>query len=218
MARKSNLQKQSELNLRGRIVRSKDMPEPTEEENRGDAQLLCSKPKGPSGEVNGKAKNIHELTGIPELDMDSEDEGEEVERAKELEKQSTEKQNRVENMTMANDTFITDMEMDNVLQLEHEDVDEEIEYWKQEVVCFILGANPPWEVIESFIRRIWTKYNIDKISFMPHEIFLVRFKSLEMKEKVLNSGHYLFDSKPLNFKEWSKSPTTTECHYSCADS
>ncbi|KAL9239108.1 hypothetical protein vseg_013459 [Gypsophila vaccaria] len=96
------------------------------------------------------------------------------------------------------------MEMDNLLQLEHEDVEEEIEYLKQAVVCFILGANPPWEVIEGFIRRIWSKYNIDKISFLPHGIFLVRFMSQEMKEKVMNSGHYLFDNKPLIFKEWTK--------------
>ncbi|KAL9236027.1 hypothetical protein vseg_010740 [Gypsophila vaccaria] len=95
------------------------------------------------------------------------------------------------------------MEMENMMQLEQEDVEEEIEYWKQAVVCFILGANPPWEVIEGFIRRIWSKYNIDKISFLPHGIFLVRFKTQEMKKKVMNSGHYLFDSKPLIFKEWT---------------
>ncbi|KAL9227818.1 hypothetical protein vseg_003466 [Gypsophila vaccaria] len=85
-----------------------------------------------------------------------------------------------------------------------EDVEEEIDYWYQAVVCYILGANPPWEVIEGFIKRIWTKFNIDKISFMIGGVFLVRFKSMDMKEKVLQSGYYLFDSKPLIFKAWSK--------------
>ncbi|XP_074318079.1 uncharacterized protein LOC141654864 [Silene latifolia] len=91
---------------------------------------------------------------------------------------------------------------EEMLQLEQGDVEEEIEYWKQAVVCFILGANPPWEVVEGFIRRIWTRYNIDKISFMPNGIFLVRFKTMEMKEKVLASGHYLFDNKPMIVKSW----------------
>ncbi|XP_074305966.1 uncharacterized protein LOC141641194 [Silene latifolia] len=91
-----------------------------------------------------------------------------------------------------------------MLQLQNEDVEEEVEYWKQSVICFILGANPPWEIVEGFIRRIWTKFNIDKISFLPNGIFLVRFKTMEMKEKVLASGHYLFDNKPMIVKAWEK--------------
>ncbi|KAL9247595.1 hypothetical protein vseg_021012 [Gypsophila vaccaria] len=93
---------------------------------------------------------------------------------------------------------------ETLLQLEQDDVIEEIEYWKSAVVCFILGANPPWEVFEGFIRRIWTKFNIDKISFMPNGIFLVRFKSIDMQERVLQSGYYLFDNKPLIVKAWTK--------------
>ncbi|XP_074293298.1 uncharacterized protein LOC141620281 [Silene latifolia] len=91
-----------------------------------------------------------------------------------------------------------------MLQLEEEDVVEEVNLWSQAVVCFILGANPPWKIIEGFIRRIWTKFNIDKISFMHNGIFLVRFKTMEMKNKVLQSGYYMFDNKPLIVKEWVK--------------
>ncbi|XP_074283992.1 uncharacterized protein LOC141608550 [Silene latifolia] len=90
-----------------------------------------------------------------------------------------------------------------ILQLTEDDVSAEIEYWRQAVVCFIMGANPPSDIVEVFIRRIWSKYNIDKISFMHDGLFLVRFKSLEMKEKVLKSGHYLFDNKPLIVKGWT---------------
>ncbi|XP_074283575.1 uncharacterized protein LOC141608120 [Silene latifolia] len=39
---------------------------------------------------------------------------------------------------------------------------------------------------------------------MPNGVFLVRFKSVEMKEKVLSSGHFLFDNKPMIVKEWTK--------------
>ncbi|XP_074284009.1 uncharacterized protein LOC141608567 [Silene latifolia] len=91
-----------------------------------------------------------------------------------------------------------------------EDVEEEIEFWSQAVVCFILGANPPWEVVEGFIRRIWTKFNIDKISFMPNGIFLVRFKTMEMKDKVMSSGHYLFDNKALIVKPWNRDMEMTK--------
>ncbi|KAL9227835.1 hypothetical protein vseg_003481 [Gypsophila vaccaria] len=85
-----------------------------------------------------------------------------------------------------------------------EDVQEEIAYWHNAVVCFILGANPPPSVIEGLIRRIWTRFNIDKLSFLPNGIFLVCFKSLEMKEQVLQAGHYLFDNKPMIVNPWSE--------------
>ncbi|KAL9226178.1 hypothetical protein vseg_002019 [Gypsophila vaccaria] len=91
-----------------------------------------------------------------------------------------------------------------LLQLEEDDVIEEIKYWKNAVVCFILGANPPWEVLEGFVRRIWSKFNIDNISFLLNGVFLVRFHSNDMLERVLQSGHYLFDNKPMIVKPWTK--------------
>ncbi|KAL9241034.1 hypothetical protein vseg_015194 [Gypsophila vaccaria] len=180
------------------------MPVPSDARNREDVQSPCSKPSGQTGDENGKAKDIHELLGIPELVLESDSEAVEGGEPEVPQKQSKEDQNRAENEKGTNESTNHVPELDNLLQLEQEDVEEEIEYWKQAVVCFILGANPPWEVIEGFIRRIWTKFNIDKISFLPHGVFMVRFKTMEMKEKVLNSSHYLFDSKPLIFKEWTK--------------
>ncbi|KAL9238991.1 hypothetical protein vseg_013352 [Gypsophila vaccaria] len=178
-------------------------------ENQGDEQSdddynVCSKPKGPNGDDQGKSKNINELTGIPELEIDTEGDNEDDigEKEKEAPKQSTDGINRGIDNTCKKDDVIENF--DELLQIQHEDVAEEVEYWNQAIVCFILGANPPWEVIEGFIRRVWTRYNIDKISFLPHGIFLVRFKTMEMKEKVLQSGHYLFYNKPLIVKEWSK--------------
>ncbi|KAL9236877.1 hypothetical protein vseg_011497 [Gypsophila vaccaria] len=39
---------------------------------------------------------------------------------------------------------------------------------------------------------------------MPNGIFLVRFHSIEMKDKVLQSGYYLFDNKSLIVKGGTK--------------
>ncbi|KAJ8433396.1 hypothetical protein Cgig2_028996 [Carnegiea gigantea] len=43
------------------------------------------------------------------------------------------------------------------------DVAEEIEYWQQSIFCSVLGANPPFEVMQGFIKRIWSALDIDKI-------------------------------------------------------
>jgi len=60
-------------------------------------------------------------------------------------------------------------------KLEKQDVSEEVEYWNTAVLCSVLGANPPLEVIKGFILRIWGSYDIDKILQVPRGLFLVRF-------------------------------------------
>ncbi|KAL9227831.1 hypothetical protein vseg_003477 [Gypsophila vaccaria] len=202
MARKSSMQKNRELNLRGWSITRTDAMNERNREGTCIGNPASLKTKGPNGDEQGKAKNIHELLGIPELEVETDEETEEEETEKNPSKQSNVNETRVIETNGTPDD--TNMNESNLLQPQNEDVDEEVEYWQQAVVCYILGANPPWEVIEGFIRRIWTKFNIDKISFMPNGIFLVRFRTMEMKEKVLMSGHFLFDSKPLIVKPWSK--------------
>uniref|UniRef100_A0A0V0GRI8 Putative ovule protein n=1 Tax=Solanum chacoense TaxID=4108 RepID=A0A0V0GRI8_SOLCH len=40
------------------------------------------------------------------------------------------------------------------VEIELNDISSEIEYWKNSVVCYVLGAHPPFEVIKGFIQRI----------------------------------------------------------------
>ncbi|XP_074277927.1 uncharacterized protein LOC141601533 [Silene latifolia] len=205
MARKSSQQRQRELNQRGRSIpaASKEMSDTVENEESLEVRNPNERGTGPDVEEEGNTKNIHDIVGIPEMVVETEDEEETDEEIEESEDEDEIVSDSLEqgNENLENDTKT---ESDDMLQLQNEDVEEEVEYWKQAVICFILGANPPWEIVEGFIRRIWTKYNIDKISFLPNGIFLVRFKTMEMKEKVLTSGHYLFDNKPMIVKSWEK--------------
>ncbi|KAJ8426050.1 hypothetical protein Cgig2_011267 [Carnegiea gigantea] len=54
-------------------------------------------------------------------------------------------------------------------KIDSNDVTSEIEYWQSAMLCFVLGANPPLEVIEGFIRRMWNAYDIDKICLVGKE-------------------------------------------------
>ena len=40
-------------------------------------------------------------------------------------------------------------------KIEPQDVQSEIDYWKTAVLCSVIGANPPLEIIKGFVRRIW---------------------------------------------------------------
>ncbi|XP_074288534.1 uncharacterized protein LOC141613690 [Silene latifolia] len=65
-----------------------------------------------------------------------------------------------------------------------------------------MGANPPSSVLTGFSKRVWQAQGNDRISFMPNGIILVRFKTKEQQQFVLNNGHLLFDNKPVIFNEW----------------
>ncbi|XP_074315726.1 uncharacterized protein LOC141651935 [Silene latifolia] len=91
-----------------------------------------------------------------------------------------------------------------LLQLSMEDVQPEIDYWSTAVICYVLGGNPPWELLSGFVNRLWGKYKYDKISFLPNGAFLVHFPTLECRDLVLKQGFPMFDNKPLVVKPWSE--------------
>ncbi|XP_074315010.1 uncharacterized protein LOC141651188 [Silene latifolia] len=94
-------------------------------------------------------------------------------------------------------------EPEGMLQFTESEVQKELAFWKNYVICFILGGNPPWDVVEEFILGLWDEYGIDRISFMPSGVFLVRFKRSKDQESVLNHGHFLFENKPLIVRPWN---------------
>ncbi|KAJ8431631.1 hypothetical protein Cgig2_001954 [Carnegiea gigantea] len=49
-------------------------------------------------------------------------------------------------------------------KLEKSDVEAEINYWYNAVLCKVLGAKPPIEIMKGFLNRIWANHNIDKIN------------------------------------------------------
>ena len=44
-----------------------------------------------------------------------------------------------------------------------EDIEQEVNYWQNAVICCVLGANPPISVMECFVRRIWKEFTINKV-------------------------------------------------------
>ncbi|XP_074291494.1 uncharacterized protein LOC141618299 [Silene latifolia] len=66
----------------------------------------------------------------------------------------------------------------------------------------VTGSNPPWELLEGFVRKIWAAYKIDKISFLPNGVFLTEDCRL-VKERVQFVPIWLrLYGMPLKF--WSK--------------
>ncbi|XP_074288508.1 uncharacterized protein LOC141613665 [Silene latifolia] len=81
-----------------------------------------------------------------------------------------------------------------LLQFTSADIKKEVDFWNNAVFCYILGANPPWELVESFIYRVWDKFGIDRVSFLDNGAFLVRFTTVGARDALLKSVYYLFDN------------------------
>jgi len=78
-------------------------------------------------------------------------------------------------------------------KVELEDVEEEVNYWQNAVICCVLGANPPITVMEGFVRRIWKDYTINKVLLVKKGRYLIRFKDYQDTMKVIQKGFYMFD-------------------------
>ncbi|XP_074283735.1 uncharacterized protein LOC141608269 [Silene latifolia] len=99
---------------------------------------------------------------------------------------------------------VSEEEVEQVtLQLSEADVIPEINYWSSFLYGYIMGTNPPWNVVSGYLKRIWKNYDVDKISFMPNGIFIVRFKTVEKMKEVVKAGHFMFDNKSDIINEWS---------------
>ncbi|KAJ8424407.1 hypothetical protein Cgig2_031782 [Carnegiea gigantea] len=85
-------------------------------------------------------------------------------------------------------------------KIKKEDVMQEIEFWHNAILCSVLGANPPFEVMQGYLKCIWVTYEIDKIIQVGKGVFLVRFGNMQGKLTVKKRGIYFFDAKPLLVK------------------
>ena len=79
----------------------------------------------------------------------------------------------------------------------------EIEFWQSIILCSVLEANPPFEVMQGYLNRIWENYEVERVIQVRKGVFLVRFANLQDKMAVKNRGIYYFDSKPLLVKGWN---------------
>ncbi|XP_074305021.1 uncharacterized protein LOC141639953, partial [Silene latifolia] len=104
--------------------------------------------------------------------------------------------------TISEEETTESLEKGKPLKLTVEDVQAEIDYWNLAVYGYVMGANPPWEVLEGYLRRIWQNYEITKISFLPNGLFVVRFAKLEHHKLVLAQDMFLFDGKPIILRAW----------------
>ncbi|VFQ71217.1 unnamed protein product [Cuscuta campestris] len=96
--------------------------------------------------------------------------------------------------TEVNGNFVAKLTKDDVIDI--------TTYWDATLVCCILGANPPLEVVKGFINRIWSSYSIEEVSLLKEGQFIVSFKRVEDRDEVIKRKYYYFDNKPVLVQKW----------------
>nr|XP_009596610.1 uncharacterized protein LOC104092659 [Nicotiana tomentosiformis] len=69
---------------------------------------------------------------------------------------------------------------------------------KNAIVCYVLGAHPPFSVLNGYIQRLWGKLGINK-----NGIILVRFDSVNGKNEAIQRGIYHFDNETFIVMAWN---------------
>ncbi|XP_062114706.1 uncharacterized protein LOC133825825 [Humulus lupulus] len=90
-----------------------------------------------------------------------------------------------------------------VSRLDMEEVEIEASFWKNSIVCIVLGANPPFRVFEGFVKRVWGNLGVDKIVRMHSGFTLVNFMDEATRDLILETGVIHFDKKPIVLCPWT---------------
>ncbi|XP_075108979.1 uncharacterized protein LOC142180802 [Nicotiana tabacum] len=90
-----------------------------------------------------------------------------------------------------------------IVKLEQEDIEEESEKWKMAIIMYVIGDSPSMEAAERFLVTQWRFAEKHQVYYHNDDYFVIRFKSIEDKEKVLLSEPNTINNRPVIMKEWS---------------
>uniref|UniRef100_A0A3Q7JDU5 DUF4283 domain-containing protein n=1 Tax=Solanum lycopersicum TaxID=4081 RepID=A0A3Q7JDU5_SOLLC len=66
----------------------------------------------------------------------------------------------------------------SIIDIDFEDIESEVNYWNNVVVCYVLGAHLPFTVINGYIQRIWAKYGFNKMAMLKNGVMIAMFNSV----------------------------------------
>lgn len=46
--------------------------------------------------------------------------------------------------------------------IELEDIQDKIDLWNSSIICYVVGSNPPIQVVQGFLHRIWRNFKVNK--------------------------------------------------------
>ncbi|KAH0661595.1 hypothetical protein KY284_026526 [Solanum tuberosum] len=88
------------------------------------------------------------------------------------------------------------------VEIVRDNLKEQEEYWKTDLIGFVIGDTPYLKTMEKFIQTIWKTINTPQIMLHNEGYFVFRFEFVVDYESILQAGPYYFHNKPFIHHQW----------------
>ncbi|XP_010689805.1 uncharacterized protein LOC104903466 [Beta vulgaris subsp. vulgaris] len=92
-----------------------------------------------------------------------------------------------------------------IAKLDKNDVSKLSEVWINSIIVYVVGQNPTFIALMSYVKAHWNLASEPKIFEHEEGYFVVKLTNEEYKERILFSGPHMFYGKPIIVKPWSPS-------------
>ncbi|KAM7528944.1 hypothetical protein LguiB_032354 [Lonicera macranthoides] len=90
-----------------------------------------------------------------------------------------------------------------VVEIADEEVLDEINKWKKALIVYVLGAKPPFHVMQRNVKRRWNQYGSIKIYLLKTGVFVMEFADEAAIVSAMEGESWTFENKPMILKPWS---------------
>ena len=80
------------------------------------------------------------------------------------------------------------------------DIQEELDFSQN---CICLRHDPPLKVIDGFFKRVWGKFEFERVVMVEKGLFLTHFTSKADRQRALESATIFFDKHPVVVRKWN---------------
>jgi hypothetical protein len=83
-------------------------------------------------------------------------------------------------------------------------VDLNLQNWEKVVVCQIVGGFPPFQMVDTFFRKVWKNLDVERVWMVKPGWFMVRLGCIDHVKKVLSRGLLHYENKPVLVYPWQQ--------------
>jgi hypothetical protein len=88
------------------------------------------------------------------------------------------------------------------ITIDEEDVESEVRYWESSLILYAMGEDLSMNMVKTFMEKMWNFVKLPDMHYHDDGYFILRFKTVEDRDLVLQRGPYTLRNIPLMLKEW----------------
>ncbi|XP_009770244.1 uncharacterized protein [Nicotiana sylvestris] len=90
-----------------------------------------------------------------------------------------------------------------VAQLDKEEVEQETQNWKSDLIVYIIGDIPGYNYMKNYVAQNWAIVGEPEVFLHDEGYYIIKFQSVADMNEILYSGPYTINNRPIVIKPWS---------------